>query len=239
VAKGIAFERRLPFVGVNHLEGHLLAILLDRPVPFPYLGLLVSGGHTSLYLVEDLGRYRQLGRTRDDAAGEAFDKGAKMLGLGFPGGREIDRRAVVGDRTAIRFPRASLKSGPYDFSFSGVKTSLRQYLLDGGGAALEDVCASFQEAIVEMLVMATLKAAGDLGTRTIVVSGGVSANSRLRTAMTEAGAAAGLDVALPRFAYCTDNAAMVGYAGRARLLRGERHDLTLNASATLPIGVGS
>jgi N6-L-threonylcarbamoyladenine synthase len=239
VAKGIAFERGLPFVGVNHLEGHLLAILLDRPVSFPYLGLLVSGGHTSLYLVEDLGCYRQLGRTRDDAAGEAFDKGAKMLGLGFPGGREIDRRAAAGDRTAIRFPRASLKQGRYDFSFSGVKTSLRQYLLDGGDAALEDVCASFQEAIVEMLVVPTLKAARDLGTRVIVVSGGVSANSRLRTAMTEAGAAVGLEVAFPRVAYCTDNAAMIGYAGRVRLLRGERHDLTLNASATLPIGVAS
>jgi N6-L-threonylcarbamoyladenine synthase len=200
---------------------------------------LVSGGHTSLYLVEDLGRYRQLGRTRDDAAGEAFDKGAKMLGLGFPGGREIDRRAAAGDRTAIRFPRASLKQGRYDFSFSGVKTSLRQYLLDGGDAALEDVCASFQEAIVEMLVVPTLKAARDLGTKAIVVSGGVSANSRLRTAMIEAGAAVGLDVAFPRLAYCTDNAAMIGYAGRVRLLRGERHDLTLNASATMPIGVAS
>lgn len=247
MAKGIAFSRRLPFVGVNHLEGHLLAILLDRPVAFPYLGLLVSGGHTSLYLVEDVGRYRQLGRTRDDAAGEAFDKGAKMLGLGFPGGREIDRRAAVGDRTAIRFPRASLKRGGYDFSYSGVKTSLRQYLLDGGAAAdgaigrlshsLEDVCASFQEAIIDMLVAPTLRAAEDLGATTIVVSGGVSANSRLRTAMTEAGNAAGFDVAFPRFAYCTDNAAMIGYAGRARLLRGERHDLTLNAAATLPIGV--
>ncbi|MCC6763696.1 MAG: tRNA (adenosine(37)-N6)-threonylcarbamoyltransferase complex transferase subunit TsaD [Deltaproteobacteria bacterium] len=243
VAKGIAFERALPFVGVNHLEGHLLAILLDRPVAFPYLGLLVSGGHTSLYLVEGVGRYRQLGRTRDDAAGEAFDKGAKMLGLGFPGGREIDRRAAAGDRGAIRFPRAALKSGGYDFSFSGVKTSLRQYLLasggglDGGARPLEDVCASFQEAIVDMLVAPTLRAAEELGATTIVVSGGVSANSRLRTAMSEAGTAAGFDVAFPRFAYCTDNAAMIGYAGRARLLRGERHDLTLNAAATLPIGV--
>lgn len=247
MAKGIAFSRGLPFVGVNHLEGHLLAILLDRPVAFPYLGLLVSGGHTSLYLVEDVGRYRQLGRTRDDAAGEAFDKGAKMLGLGFPGGREIDRRAAAGDRTAIRFPRASLKRGGYDFSYSGVKTSLRQYLLDGGSAtdgaigrlshSLEDVCASFQEAIIDMLIAPTLRAAEDLGATSIVVSGGVSANSRLRTAMTEAGKAAGFDVAFPRFAYCTDNAAMIGYAGRARLLRGERHDLTLNAAASLPIGV--
>jgi N6-L-threonylcarbamoyladenine synthase len=252
VAKGIAFERGLPFVGVNHLEGHLLAILLDRPVAFPYLGLLVSGGHTSLYLVEDVGRYRQLGRTRDDAAGEAFDKGAKMLGLGFPGGREIDRRAAVGDRAAIRFPRALIRNAPrgtraagagrepegYDFSFSGVKTALRQYLLDGGDAPLDDVCASFQEAIVDMLVAPTLRAARDLDATTIVVSGGVSANSRLRAAMTGAGTAAGFEVAFPRFAYCTDNAAMIGYAGRARLLRGERHDLTLNAAATLPIGVG-
>ncbi len=245
VAKGIAFERGVPFVGVNHLEGHLLAILLDRPVAFPYLGLLVSGGHTSLYLVEDVGRYRQLGRTRDDAAGEAFDKGAKMLGLGFPGGREIDRRAAAGDRGAIRFPRAALKhaarfgtkTGGYDFSFSGVKTSLRQYILDGATHALEDVGARIQEAIVDMLVGPTLKAAEALGATTIVVSGGVSANSRLRVAMTEAGTAAGFDVAFPRFAYCTDNAAMIGYAGRERLLRGERHDLTLNAAATLPIGV--
>ena len=237
MAKGIAFARGLPFVGVNHLEGHLLAILLDRPVAFPYLGLLVSGGHTSLYLVEGVGRYRQLGRTRDDAAGEAFDKGAKMLGLGFPGGREIDRRAAAGDRTSIRFPRASLKRGGYDFSFSGVKTSLRQFLIDGDAYVLEDVCASFQEAIIDMLVAPTLRAAGELGATTIVVSGGVSANSRLRTAMTEAGNAAGFDVAFPRFAYCTDNAAMIGYAGRARLLRGERHDLDLNAAATLPIGV--
>jgi len=236
VAKGIAFARGLPFVGVNHLEGHLLAILLDRPVAFPYLGLLVSGGHTSLYVVEDIGRYRLLGRTRDDAAGEAFDKGAKMLGLGFPGGREIDRRAAEGNPRAIRFPRATLKSGGYDFSFSGVKTSLRQYLLDGKVAPLPDVCAAFQEAIVDMLIAPALRAAQELGLGTIVVSGGVSANRRLRTRMEEEGGRAGLDVAFPRFAYCTDNAAMIAYAGRARLARGERDPLTLNAHATLPIG---
>ncbi len=239
VAKGIAFARRLPFVGVNHLEGHLLAILLDRPVAFPYLGLLVSGGHTSLYVVEGVGAYRLLGRTRDDAAGEAFDKGAKMLGLGFPGGREIDRLAADGDPRAVRFPRATLKSGGYDFSFSGVKTSLRQYLLDQRAAALPDVCAAFQEAIVDMLVAPSLRAARELGLATVVVSGGVSANRRLRVRMQEEGARAGLDVAFPRFAYCTDNAAMIAYAGRVRLIRGERDPLTLNAHATLPIGGGA
>jgi N6-L-threonylcarbamoyladenine synthase len=236
-AKGIAFARGLPFVGVNHLEGHLLAILLERPVAFPYLGLLVSGGHTSLYLVEGVGEYRLLGRTRDDAAGEAFDKGAKMLGLGYPGGREIDRLAADGDCAAIRFPRATLKRGGYDLSFSGVKTALRQYLLDGTVAPLPDVCASFQEAIVDMLVAPTVRAADALGLGTIVVSGGVSANRRLRARMQEDGARVGLAVEFPCLAYCTDNAAMIGYAGRARLLRGERHPLTLNAAATLPIGV--
>ena len=239
VAKGIAFARGLPFVGVNHLEGHLLAILLDRAVAFPYLGLLVSGGHTSLYVVEDVGRYRLLGRTRDDAAGEAFDKGAKMLGLGFPGGREIDRLAVDGDPASIRFPRAILKSGGFDFSFSGVKTSLRQHLLDQRPGSLPDVCAAFQEAIVDMLVAPTLRAARELGLGTVVVSGGVSANRRLRARMEADGARAGLDVAFPRFAYCTDNAAMIAYAGRARLVRGERHPLTVNAYATLPIGLAA
>jgi N6-L-threonylcarbamoyladenine synthase len=236
-AKGIAFARDLPFIGINHLEGHLLAILLDHKVAFPYLGLLVSGGHTSLYVVEGVGAYRLLGRTRDDAAGEAFDKGAKMLGLGYPGGREIDRLAAGGDPAAIRFPRSTLKRGGYDLSFSGVKTSLRQYLLEGRAASIADVCASFQEAIVDMLVAPTLRAARDLGLGTVVVSGGVSANRRLRARMEHEGARAGLTVALPRFAYCTDNAAMIGYAGRARLLRGERHPLTLNAAATAPIGL--
>jgi N6-L-threonylcarbamoyladenine synthase len=235
--KGIAFERGLPFIGVNHLEGHLLAILLDRPAVFPYLGLLVSGGHTSLYVVEGVGAYRLLGRTRDDAAGEAFDKGAKMLGLGYPGGREVDRLAATGDPTAIRFPRATFKHGAYDFSFSGVKTALRLYLEGPARAPLPDICASFQEAIIDMLISPTLRAARAFGTGTVVVTGGVSANSRLRSRMAEAGAADGLEVAFPRLAYCTDNAAMIGYAGRVRLLRGERHALTLNAEATLPIGV--
>ncbi len=236
-AKAIAFDRGLPFVGVNHLEGHLLAVLLDEPVPFPYLALLVSGGHTSLYAVEGVGEYRLLGRTRDDAAGEAFDKAAKMLGLGYPGGREIDRLAKSGDPRALRFPRAPLKTGRYDLSFSGVKTALRQYLLTGARAPLPDVCASFQEAIVDMLVRPTLRAACALRMTRVVVTGGVSANGRLRSRMAEVATEEGLTVAFPRLAYCTDNAAMIGYAGRIRLLRGERHLLTLNAEATLPIGL--
>jgi N6-L-threonylcarbamoyladenine synthase len=236
-AKAIAFDRTLPFVGVNHLEGHLLAVLIDRPVAFPYLALLVSGGHTSLYAVEDIGAYRLLGRTRDDAAGEAFDKGAKMLGLGYPGGREIDRIAKEGDPCAVRFPRATLKTGDYDLSFSGIKTSLRQYLLGAERAALADICASFQEGIVDMLVRPTVRAARALGVERVVVTGGVSANGRLRSRMAEVAREEGLAIAFPRLAYCTDNAAMIGYAGRMRLLRGERHPLTLNAEATLPIGI--
>jgi N6-L-threonylcarbamoyladenine synthase len=235
-AKGIAAGRGLPLVGVNHLEGHLLAVLIDRDVAFPYLGLLVSGGHTSLYVVEDVGAYRLLGRTRDDAAGEAFDKGAKMLGLGYPGGREIDRLGADGDRAAIRFTRATFKRGDYEFSFSGLKTALREYLAGPTRAPLADVCASFQEAIVDMLVAPTLKAVDALGVPRVVVTGGVSANRRLRARMAEVGTAAGIEVAFPPFAYCTDNAAMIGYAGRLRLLRGERHDLDLNAQATLPLG---
>jgi N6-L-threonylcarbamoyladenine synthase len=222
---------------VNHLEGHLLAVMLERPVAFPYLALLVSGGHTSLYAVDDVGEYRLLGRTRDDAAGEAFDKAAKMLGLGYPGGREIDRIAKTGNRRAIRFPRATMKSGRFDLSFSGVKTSLRQYLLAAERVPLEDICASFQEAVVDMLVRPTVRAARALRVERVVVTGGVSANGRLRERMAEVAAEEGLDIAFPRFAYCTDNAAMIGYAGRARLLRGERHPLTLNAEATLPIGL--
>jgi len=237
VAKGIAFDRGLPFIGVNHLEGHLLAVLLDRPVLFPYVALLVSGGHTSLYAVEDVGSYRLLGRTRDDAAGEAFDKGAKMLGLGYPGGREIDRLAEDGNPRAVRFPRAAFKTGRYDLSFSGLKTALRQYLLGAERAPLADICASFQEAIVDMLVRPTLRAARALRVERVVVTGGVSANRRLRSRMAELAAEEALDVAFPRFAYCTDNAAMIGYAGRMRLLRGERHPFTLNAEATLPIGI--
>ena len=237
VAKALAMAKNLPLIGVNHLEGHLLAVLLEQEVAFPFLCLLVSGGHTSLYLAHDWGEYQRLGATRDDAAGEAFDKGAKMLGLGYPGGRVIDRLAQQGDAQAVRFPRAHLKTGKYDFSFSGLKTALRQFLStpERGGYRDEDIVASYQEAIVDMLVANVLRAADDLKTERIVISGGVSANSRLRQRMTEAGLQNDIHVFLPSLRLCTDNAAMIAFAGSWRLASGQRASLQLNASATLPL----
>jgi len=251
-AKGIALTNRIPLVGVNHLEGHLLAIFLEHPVEFPYVALLVSGGHTSLYLAEGFGRYRRIGATRDDAAGEAFDKAAKMLGLGFPGGRIIDQLAKRGNAAAIRFPRALVRGGKSDFSFSGLKTALREHLRREHGLGfdatagvasrpvlreedLTNVAASFQEAVVDMLVAPTIEAAVALGVPRLVVSGGVSANSRLRHRMVEEGKRRGLDVRFPSPKFCTDNAAMIAYAGARRLERNEHDDLSLNATASLPL----
>ena len=187
VAKGISYRWRIPYVGVNHLEAHLLAIFLERELSFPYLSLLASGGHTLLYIVRNFGDYRYLGGTRDDAAGEAFDKVAKMMGLGYPGGRVIDRLAGKGNSKAIRLPRARLKKGSYDFSFSGLKTAVWHYLKGIGDGQREsqqaDIAASFQEAVVDMLVGPTLRAARDMDVRRIVLAGGVAANSRLRQKM--------------------------------------------------------
>lgn len=242
-AKGIAMACNLPFVGVNHLEGHLLAVLLEAEVPFPFLALLVSGGHTCLYLARGLGDYLFLGGTRDDAAGEAFDKAAKMMGLGYPGGRVIDKLAQAGDPRAIRFPRAHFKpvlsraegTGKYDFSFSGLKTAMRLFLQANPGweRRKEEVAASFQEAVVDMLMEPTLRAARELKAERIVVTGGVSANSRLRRRAIEEGNRAGIEVFFPSLKLCTDNAAMIAFAGAWRLAQGERSPLSLNASAVL------
>jgi N6-L-threonylcarbamoyladenine synthase len=233
-AKGLAAAWEKPLVRVNHLEGHLVAAFLADPPPvFPYLGLVVSGGHTSLYAAADFGAYRLVGQTRDDAAGEAFDKGAKLLGLPYPGGIAIDRLAKTGDASAIRFPRAVVKGAELDFSFSGLKTALLHHVKKHGvpeGQALADLCASYQEAIVGALVQKAFRAARSLQFDRLVLSGGVAANSRLRQAVTDRAAEyEGMRVFLPPPRLCTDNAAMIAVAGTHAFLRGERAGPELNA----------
>jgi len=245
VGKTIAFARGLPLVGVNHLEGHLLAAYLAPPVPpLPHLGLLVSGGHTSLVHVHGFGRYEVLGTTCDDAAGEAFDKVGKLLGLGYPAGPVIDRLAEKGDAQSVRFPRAMTgKRRGLHMSFSGLKTAASEALQKKGagqgapldGAALADFCASFQAAVVEQLVRKTSLALDERRLPAVVLSGGVASNRGLRAAMAALCAERGIGffVAPPRF--CTDNGAMIAAAGALRLLRGERDGLDLNAVASLPL----
>jgi N6-L-threonylcarbamoyladenine synthase len=236
-AKAIAFSKGLPFVGVNHLEGHLLSVQLEHDVDFPYVALLASGGHTSLYLARGYGAYDLLGSTRDDAAGEAFDKVAVLLGLSYPGGRLIDDLARAGAPDALSFPRARLKNRSgrpsFDFSFSGIKTAVALHVREHvrGDADHPDVAASFQEAVVDMLVDKSIAAARHVGAPRLVVAGGVSANSRLRSRIIDDGRAAGIDVVIPSLRYCTDNAAMIGLAAAVRLSRGQRDSLDLNAAA--------
>jgi N6-L-threonylcarbamoyladenine synthase len=239
LVKGMAFRTGIPYVGVNHLEAHLLAIQLEHQVPFPYIALLASGGHTLLYCVRDVGDYVHLGGTRDDAAGEAYDKVAKMMGLGYPGGRVIDQLAQSGNPNAIRFPRAKIKSGAYEFSFSGIKTAVWHYLKTHGEEAAReqaaDIAASFQEAVAEMLVRPTLKAAQANSVERIVLSGGVAANSRLRLKMKAEADGAGIAVFCPAPKFCTDNGAMIALAGYHWLRRGRRDDFRLNADADLTL----
>ena len=239
-AKAIAWVTGKPLVGVHHLEGHLTAIFLEPdPPPHPHLALIVSGGHTSLVRVNDHGAVIELGATRDDAAGEAFDKGAKLLGLGYPGGAVLDRLATTGDPRAIAFPRSMMGSEHgAEFSFSGLKTSLLHHVRAHGvpdGQALADLCASYQGAIVEVLVRKTRRAARQQGLEHVQVCGGVAANSGLRAALRAAGDEDGFKVYVPSPARCTDNAAMIAAAGYHRLARGERDALDLNASPTSPL----
>jgi N6-L-threonylcarbamoyladenine synthase len=236
VAKALALAWEKPLVRVNHLEGHLLAAFLTEPPPsFPFLGLVVSGGHTSLYAVAGFGQYRLLGATRDDAAGEAFDKGAKLLGLPYPGGIAIDRLAARGDPRAVRFPKAIVRGSDLDFSFSGLKTALLYHVRKQGvpeGGALADLCASYQEAIVRALTEKLFRAARRLQLERIVLSGGVAANSRLRAAVVARAAEyEGVQVFLPPARLCTDNAAMIALAGTEALRRGDREGLAPAADA--------
>jgi N6-L-threonylcarbamoyladenine synthase len=236
VAKSLALAWEKPLAPVNHLEGHLLAVFLtEAPPAFPFLALVVSGGHTSLYAARAFGEYELLGATRDDAAGEAFDKGAKLLGLPYPGGVAIDRLAEGGDRAAVRFPKAVVKGADLAFSFSGLKTALLHHVKEHGvpeGAALADLCASYQEAIVEALVRKAMRAARRFQYDRIVLCGGVAANRRLRAVFAERAAEFdGMRLHLPPPRLCTDNAAMIAVAGTEALRRGVRADETLNADA--------
>jgi N6-L-threonylcarbamoyladenine synthase len=239
LVKGISFRSGIPYVGVNHLEAHLLAIHLEHEVVFPYIALLASGGHTLLYRVDGVADYLFLGGTRDDAAGEAFDKVAKMMGLGYPGGRIIDQLARNGDAKAIRFPRARFLKNSYEFSFSGIKTAVWHYLKECDRQDIErcqaDIAASFQEAVVDMLVQPAVRAAVQHSVPRIVLSGGVAANSRLRASMKEKAAGAGIDVFYPAPKFCTDNGAMIALAGYHSLQRGRRDDFQLNADADLTL----
>ncbi len=239
-AKAISLAARVPLIGVHHLEGHYWANFLEHGPPEPpFVALIVSGGHTMLVHVPELHHHVVLGQTLDDAAGEAFDKVARLLGLGFPGGPAIDRMAVEGDPHAIRFPRAMEDSGDLDFSMSGLKTAVLRHVKAEAAAGrdlhLPDVAASFQEAIVDVQVTKTIEAARTTGVPTVLLGGGVVANTRLRERLLEAGAAEGLQVLVPSLGLCTDNAAMIACLGAARLTRGERTTLDIGADPNLQL----
>ncbi|MBO6575724.1 MAG: tRNA (adenosine(37)-N6)-threonylcarbamoyltransferase complex transferase subunit TsaD [Rhodothermales bacterium] len=239
-AKGLAWALDQPLIGVNHLEGHLFSLFLGPDAPqTPFLCLIVSGGHTQVVRVDDDFSYTTLGRTRDDAAGEAFDKVGKLLGLPYPGGPEVDRRAALGNPEFVRFPRTHLKG--VDFSFSGIKTAVLYYLNGFDEEArrahlaqhLNDLCASFQAAVVEMLVRGVARAIKQTGIRRIALAGGVSANSGLRAQLDRLAERERLSVHVPELRYCMDNAAMIAMAGHAKLSAGRTDPLSLTAEPAL------
>jgi N6-L-threonylcarbamoyladenine synthase len=241
-AKSLAFALGKPLVGVNHLAGHLAAVFLgeDAPPPFPHLALLVSGGHTALIRVDEPGKTTLLGATRDDAAGEAFDKVGKLLGLGYPGGVAIDRLAATGNPRAVELPRALPSRDDLDFSFSGLKTAVATRLAKTGvpqGAALADFCASFQAAVVDVLVRKSRRALVRQGLDALIVCGGVAANRGLRAALAEAAREDGFGLFIPPPKRCTDNAAMIAAEGSALFLRGKRSGLDLAVDPGLPLSL--
>ncbi|MFZ5907781.1 MAG: tRNA (adenosine(37)-N6)-threonylcarbamoyltransferase complex transferase subunit TsaD [Nitrospirota bacterium] len=256
-AKALCYAKAKPLIAVNHLEGHIFSAFLEEPVPgFPFLALIVSGGHTSLYKVEGFSHYEELGRTRDDAAGEAFDKVSKLLGLGYPGGPVIDSLAQGGNPKAIDFPRAYLPES-FDFSFSGLKTAVLHYVKQLSGSSgqsstmtgersenaslilhpssLPDIASSFQASVVDVLVRKTEWAIKKKWIRKVVLSGGVAANSELRRRMKEMGQERDVEIFIPSLPLCTDNAAMIAAAGYHHLMAGKFAGLDLNPQAYLPL----
>jgi len=241
-AKAMAAAAGKPFLAVNHLEGHLLSPFVDTGIVPPHLALIVSGGHTLLLDVEGPGRYRKLGGTRDDAAGEAFDKVAKMLGLPYPGGPEIERVASTGNKEAFAFPRSMMKEPGFDFSFSGLKTAVLYTLSERNPQTgtphreeLPDLCASFQEAVIEVLVKKTIKAARHAGKKTIALSGGVSLNKTLRAAFEKACTKEGITLATATPGLCTDNAAMIAFAALLHAFEGKSSPLDADIDPNLAL----
>lgn len=237
-AKGLAYGLHKPLIGVHHIEGHIYANFLAHPeIPFPCVCLVVSGGHTNIVKISDHGSYEILGRTHDDAAGEAFDKVARAIGLGYPGGPKIDKLSKEGHADAIAFPRAKLDE-PLDFSFSGLKSAVLNYLnqaeMKKQDVNRADVAASFQEAVVDVLAEHTMQAMEEENIRTLLIAGGVSANSRIRSRLTQDCDIRGFDLYYPPISLCTDNAAMIGTAAAYKYARGEFSGYDLNAVAQLP-----
>lgn len=240
-AKAIAYAKGLPLVGVHHIEGHISANYVEHPeLDPPFLCLVVSGGHTHLVCVRDYGKYEILGRTRDDAAGEAFDKVARAIGLGYPGGPKIDRLSREGNPDAIFFPRAHIEDAPCDFSFSGVKSAVLNYIngcqMKGETYSQADVAASFQKAVTDVLTEHSMQAVRETGLKKFAIAGGVASNSSLRASLEEACRKEGVRFYYPSPIFCTDNAAMIGAAAYYEYLAGTRHGWDLNAVPNLKLG---
>ncbi|WP_394913370.1 tRNA (adenosine(37)-N6)-threonylcarbamoyltransferase complex transferase subunit TsaD [uncultured Robinsoniella sp.] len=240
-AKAISYAKKLPLIGVHHIEGHISANYIENlDLEPPFICLVVSGGHTHLVVVKDYGKYEIIGRTRDDAAGEAFDKVARAIGLGYPGGPKIDKLSKEGNPNAIKFPKAHVADAPYDFSFSGLKSAVLNYLngckMKNETIVEADVAASFQKAVTEVLVEHAMMAVKEYGYDKFAIAGGVASNSTLRSAMEVACRENGVQFYHPSPIFCTDNAAMIGVAAYYEFIQGTRHGLDLNAVPNLKLG---